>query len=322
MAKLTVLPLACLLGCSPTPQYPPAAQPVIGTIYDEETLTIAGGEQAIELFEVSPAREHTVRISIPQGAYPEGTQVTIRMAADFEYPSPGQLAVFILANNYFPQEIHDLAVQVLPADVVPATPLAVEVKGTGEPWGFDILHALESEQTWDIVQSGIFAAFGPDEPDNPILRFNITSPGLWTVALPSIPQLQGRLERKELSCGSSKVENPAPATLILEGSSYVWTRQNQAGCTVTTTGLLTFRMDGSIHIEGPPHDDLDYDFDLVDGGIAGIRIKNWDLDDCKQIAVGMRDAVEHYVLAGSQDLPLPKAGTTCPAGDPRDAGRD
>lgn len=322
-SRSAVLIFVCLVGCSPTPRYPPTAQPVIGTIYDEAELTISGTDQEVELFVVRPARQHMVRISIPQGAYPKGTQVTFRMVARLEtYSSPPpQLASFIFEGS------DDLALQVLPADVVPAQPLTVAVKGTGRPWGFDLLHAVETDLKWAIVESGLFALPAPDEPDQLILRFGIGMPGLWTVALPEIPQLQGRLERKALVCRSVQVENPPPATLDLKGSRYVLTRQDSRGCAVTTAGTFTFETTTwEIYIQGSDHNDsAEYDFDVVDGRITGIWLKFWGrLDECQQQqGTGELFDKEHYVLLpGSQDLPSPVVGTVCPAGVSRDAGHD
>jgi hypothetical protein len=327
-SRSAVLIFVCLVGCSPTPRYPPTAQPVIGTIYDEEELTISGTDQEVELFVVRPARQHMVRVSIPQGAYPKGTQVTFRMVAHLGIYSspPPQLASFIFADDHN-GPLDDLALQVLPADVVPAQPLTVAVKGSGRPWGLDLLHAVETDPKWEIVESGLFALPAPDEPDQLILRFNIGMPGLWTVALPEIPQLQGRLERKELVCRSLKVENPAPATLDLKGTRYVQTRQDPLGCTVTTAGTFTFKTTWEIYIQGSDHNDTaEYDFDVVDGRITGIWLKFWELDECQQQGTGDFSDLydkEHYVLLpGSQDLPSPVVGTVCPAGVSRDAGHD
>ena len=169
--------VALVFACEPTPNFPTPEQPVPGMIWEERSAIATGADQQIGLLykQYLDSGQHRIRVSIPAGAYPVGTRVTIRLVFDLGTLADigdvmGQLAGLSGAS---------MALQILPAGLVPARPLRIEISNVWpKTSNFDLLHAYEGDHTWTTVAKVDIGAT--------TVAFEVGQPGLWTLADPTV----------------------------------------------------------------------------------------------------------------------------------------
>ena len=166
-----------LFACDPTPNYPTPQEPVVGTVQEEKGVVVGGTSQQIGMHYIGYLGKDSLRITIPAGAYPVGTRVTVRIVSEFGPPgSPDETLGRLLGWLLSPGS----ALQVLPASPPPALSLRVEFDNIGRNAGvMDLLHAHEGDSAWVTVAKV--------DCNGPTVAFDIGEPGLWTLARPPVP---------------------------------------------------------------------------------------------------------------------------------------
>jgi len=150
------------LACEPTPNYPVPEQPMVGEILEEQSAVVTADNQPIVLQAV------VARLSVPAGAYPASTRVTLRLVNDLPMPVD-------TSSSYFgyPQQYRVQAVQVLPAQPSPAKPLQLVLFGGEESLYYTVFHAREGQSIW--TNTGMVL-----RDTGAGLSVAISEPGLWT----------------------------------------------------------------------------------------------------------------------------------------------
>jgi|GEM_PF-4530939 len=169
---------AVVLGCEPTPRYVAPEKPVVGTVELEASVTVTGGSGELDFYYDESLQEYRLRITIPAGAYPKGTVVTVRVLSKVLLRADTEVVLGPFVNG---GSTRVRALQLLPASLPPAVPLQVALVGGLAPWTFDVLHAREGDPAWAVV--------GSVEPSaaDPMLSFDIDAPGLWSIGQQPLP---------------------------------------------------------------------------------------------------------------------------------------
>lgn len=153
---------ALFLACEPTPNYPAPEQPIVGEILEEQSAVVTRNGQPIVLQTVAAT------LSVPAGAYPASTRVTLRLVNDLPMPIDTSSSYFGYPQQYLVQ-----AVQVLPAQPSPAEPLQLVLFGGTQSLSYTVFHAREGESTW--TSTGMVL-----QDTGAGLSVAISEPGLWT----------------------------------------------------------------------------------------------------------------------------------------------
>jgi len=152
-----------LVACEPTPTYPVPEQPIVGEILEEQSAVVTAAGQPIVL------QTGAATLSVPVGAYPASTRVTLRLVNNLPMPADASSSYFGYPQSQYPVQ----AVQVLPAQPSPAKPLQLVLFGGMQSLYYTIFHAREGESTW--TNTGMVL---PDTGAG--LSVAISEPGLWT----------------------------------------------------------------------------------------------------------------------------------------------
>jgi hypothetical protein len=135
-------------------------------ILEERSAIVTGSDRQIGLaYDENAPGQHLIRVSLPAGAYPAGTRVTIRKVTNLA--APNAMSMFVYGRSNF------VALQVLPVAQTPALPLHVELTGHGSPGVYVLWHARESDMEWTVT--------GELEATATTMSFAIGEPGLWAV---------------------------------------------------------------------------------------------------------------------------------------------
>src|SRR3569623_1499497 len=162
-------------ACDPAPRYDSPQSPYVGVTYAEGSIVTTGDTQAISILS-DRLGDNGVTLSLPAGAYPPGTRVTLRWVSDLGLTGSDvdQLDQF---GSWNCRDYSDVAAQVLPPAPPPASPLTLTLPAT-DPTSYDILHANECDAVWQVA--GTVQAV--DLGSYPLwASFEIASPGLWTL---------------------------------------------------------------------------------------------------------------------------------------------
>jgi hypothetical protein len=152
-----------IVACEPTPTYPVPEQPIVGEILEEQSALVTANGQPIVL------RAYAASLSIPTGAYPAGTRVTLRLVNSLPMPADTSSSYFGYPQSECPVQ----AVQVLPAQPSPAQPLQLVLFGGVQSLSYTIFHAREGELTW--TNTGLVLL-----NTSAGMSVAISEPGLWT----------------------------------------------------------------------------------------------------------------------------------------------
>jgi len=166
-------------GCDPAPGYGPQAAPYVGVTYAEDSVVATGVAQSLKLFFSEDFAQYQIVLSLPEGAYPPGTTVTMRVVVDDQLtvPNGDVVALDSFLGRPSQHQGSPLAVQVLPAMPPPATPLMLGLLGY-DGTSYDVLHASECDAAWQVVTAGQAVAVDDRRRSFSIA---ITAPGLWTL---------------------------------------------------------------------------------------------------------------------------------------------
>jgi hypothetical protein len=214
-------------GCDPEPNFGTPEGPFVGIIQTETNVTATGASQTIGFFPNELLEQgFDLRISIQPGAYAPGTRVTVRLVVGLDLDADADIAFNQIVGLGFE------ALQILPANVPPVTPLRIDVAGSLQPWPFEVLHAREGDTKWTAV-----GTLPPPDASAPFpgMSFDVDQPGLWTLGQrPLPPSIQGHLDR---SLG------PAVGHLYAGeyARSFLWTAF-RTGATVLGTALILASM--------------------------------------------------------------------------------
>jgi hypothetical protein len=167
---------ASLVACDPAPNYPTPQEPLVGTVQQEKGVVADGTSQEIGMLYRGYFGKDSLRITIPAGAYPVGTRVTVRIVSAFG--PPGRPDQTLRRPPGWPVSPGS-ALQVLPASPPPALSLRVEFDMEGNEGVMDLLHAHEGDSAWVTVAEV--------DCNGPTVDFDIGEPGLWTLAQPPVP---------------------------------------------------------------------------------------------------------------------------------------
>ena len=151
------------LACEPTPNYPIPEQPNVGEILEEQSAVVTAAGQPIVL------QTGAATLSVPVGAYPASTRVTLRLVNNLPMPADSRSSFFGYPQSESPIQ----AVQILPAQPSPAKPLQLVLFGGEESLYYAVFHAREGQSTW--TNTGMVL---PDTGAG--LSVAISEPGLWT----------------------------------------------------------------------------------------------------------------------------------------------
>jgi hypothetical protein len=292
------------LACEPTPNYPPAMQPIVGHIELEKPIVTSGDDQQLKVYGFNrdgSEGEVALSISIPAGAYPAGTQFAVRLLNDLSLTANTGL---LMSRFPHPGLGGYGAFQILPASPPPALPLRIELLTKGDPWSFDLLHASESDKAWTQVAS-LDATAGS-------VSFEILEPGLWTLGqLPLPSSLQGRLIQAP-SGSMAKV-------LDLVGNNYSFAQLSADNCYEIEVGRVVAEGGDTLGFEvrWNQYSFLDFVLDPSGDGVTFSRHE----DPCPSSSGcgEMKSTIGHFVLSQA-GTPGPLPGPTCP--ESTDAGRD
>jgi hypothetical protein len=182
-------------GCDPAPRYGPQAPPYIGVTYAEDSVVATGLPQSLTLFFDQDFAQHQVMLSVPEGAYPSGTTVTIRAGVvdQLAVPNGDRVVLDSFLGRHGGHQGAPLAVQVLPAIPAPAKPLTLGLLGYQyDATSYDVLYANECDAAWQVVGAGQAVAVDDRKRSFSIA---IAEPGLWTlgqagsgaIPLPAMP---------------------------------------------------------------------------------------------------------------------------------------
>jgi hypothetical protein len=308
LPAITLVIVASLLACDPSPNYPPAAEPLVGKILEEKDVHTTGAALELGLFYDPFLGGDHVRVVVPAAAYPAGTRVTLRglISPQMRTTTVVVLSKFLSGGpDYYPAGD---ALQVLSENQAPSVPLHIELAGRYRPWAYDLLYAREDAQAWSII--------GNLQVAGSTLSFDVTEPGLWTVGqLPLPPSLQGRLISPDLRL------------LDLVGTTYSLAIPTVPGCYEVETGTMT-----AIDASGTIYEYVDFFSSSrawarlmysLDSSGTGINFVAQDSDSCDPVGCA-KAPVGHFVVSqsGTPDpLPAPPDGG-CPAaaGGAGDAG--
>lgn len=160
-------------------------------------MVATGSSQRLNILADGPTGAGGVTLSVPDGAYPAGTKVTLRWMNELGLTGEDvdQLNQFQFRHAPY----GDVAVQVLPAAPLPASPLALELPAIA-PTTYDILHANECDAAWQIAGTAQGVALGPYSAS---VSFEIASPGLWALGLQPDGGQSMPAERPEAGCRTS-----------------------------------------------------------------------------------------------------------------------
>lgn len=168
LAGVTAL-TTLLVACEPTPTYPVPEQPIVGEILEEQSALVPANGQPIVLQAV------VARLSVPAGAYPAGTRVTLRLVNYLPTLPVGTNTSFFGYPDFSRSPVE--AVQVLPAQPSPAKPLQLVLLGGVQSESYTVFHAREGASTW--TNTGMVL---PNTAEG--LSVAISEPGLWTAGDP------------------------------------------------------------------------------------------------------------------------------------------
>jgi hypothetical protein len=158
-----------LAACEPSPSYPPAEQPLVGRIVEEQSKIVDASWRQFQLDSIQGWGN--IHIDLPEGAYPVGTLVTVRLVTDLKMQSDTPLALDGLV--YYRRAAFE-AIQLLPSDRAPAVAMSVGIDGDGRTGPYELLHAREGDLAWTLV--------GTIQKTTPItLVFDIDASGLWSL---------------------------------------------------------------------------------------------------------------------------------------------
>ena len=309
---------AAVLACEPTPRYATPEEPLVGKVALEAStvVTDAGGE--LDFFYADWLPAYRLRVSIPAGAYPKGTVVTIRLLSELDTRADTEIVLgrFLNGGNANIQ-----ALQLLPASLTPAVPVHVAIVGALNPWTFDVLHARETAPAWTVVTS-----VAPSTTDVTTLPFDMDAPGLWTIGqLPLPASLQGHLQRVQLACGDVPVSAPRVRTVDFVRNSYHWSSPAGPGCDQVDSGTIQAAY-------SPDCVDFSPNFGVggtacfvLDGAGTGLSLSWLVYGGPSNECPGTTVETEQYVLmpAASVDAGASQTDGSCPpdAGGGSDGGR-
>lgn len=140
----------------------------MGEILEEQSAVVTADGQPIVL------QALVASLSVPAGAYPAGTRVTLRLVNNLPMPADtSSTSYFGYPRSGYPIQ----AVQVLPAQPSPAKPLQLVLFGGMQSLSYTVFHAREGESTW--TNTGMVL---PNTGEG--LSVAISEPGLWTAGDP------------------------------------------------------------------------------------------------------------------------------------------
>jgi hypothetical protein len=164
-------------GCDPTPHFPPVVPPPPGLIQYEAEMVAR--DDIPTTFYV----DQGLWLSIPAGAVPNGTPVTVRLLVGVGSSSGPRMAERPLVT--WVSAFGDSAIQVLPESLVLSSP--GEMRFSRFPAPSDrvgtcpvVLHARSEDSEWQVV--GRATITGSDSTDVVDLSVSIDRGGLWSVA--------------------------------------------------------------------------------------------------------------------------------------------
>lgn len=152
--------VVALAACDPEPSYPAPEQPVVGVILDEQSSLVTANGQPIALHFTY------ADLSVPPGAYPLGTWVTLRLVGSLRMQAE-------MGDAYLNPPIQ--AVQLLPARPAPAVALQVVLHYGPGSKSYAIFHAIEGDPAWTSTGMVVQATIED-------LAFSASAPGLWAAS--------------------------------------------------------------------------------------------------------------------------------------------
>lgn len=135
-----------------------------------QSSAIVGESDAQLLLGYDPHTDaYHVRVSVPAGSYPVGTLVTARLVIRIGTPDDSRTVLRYTSG------VDCSALQLLPAALVPASPLRLELANPfPENDTVLLLHAREADPVWSLLGE-------VDENESP-MSIALSEPGLWTLA--------------------------------------------------------------------------------------------------------------------------------------------
>jgi hypothetical protein len=153
--------VVALAACEPTPKYPVPEQPVVGEILGEQSGVVAADGQSVVI------DAGLARLSVPAGAYPAGTRVTLRLVGNMRMQPEADSSLW--GYPQYPVQ----AAQILPAQPPPAQALEVVFHGGEQSVYFAVFHATEGDSAWTGTGMVVLNTGAG-------LPFAASAPGLWT----------------------------------------------------------------------------------------------------------------------------------------------
>lgn len=229
-SALVAAALASLVAaCEPEPHFATPEGPLPGKIVTEASLVADGSDQQLGLLyrsDLDPYQGgYRIKVTVPQGAYPVGTRVTVRLLYQIE-----------TQGRYIGLEPFSwtsaTALQILPAGRDPERPLHIEfVESRIGNTSYLLLHAREAASDWSVV-SGLDGSYLNTS-------FEATRSGLWSST--RNVSTGALFKRVGLTCDGRSVSNPHPVLLDLIDGVYSATTINNQGCHVTQTAPMLIR---------------------------------------------------------------------------------
>jgi hypothetical protein len=212
---------AAAAGCTSAPVFPPAEQPLVGTVLIEQEVVVGSSGTNVNL---AGTYFSIATLYIPPGAVPAGTRLLVRLLRDVHKELPGAT----------PEDFWSYTVQILPATVTFATPATLttpSILRAARVGG--VLFAREDDTAWQ--RRGEPTASG----DRSSLSVSIDGPHLWSLEGATVFEPIGTFVRTELWCGNATVRAPADTIEFSGGGDYLWMR-NVVGatCTFAETGRV------------------------------------------------------------------------------------
>jgi hypothetical protein len=234
-ALLALAAVAAGPACEPSPRFPDPAQPLVGEVMVERTLTM--GSEAIEL------KTNVATLHVDPGTVPVGTKLVWRIVdgivKDLPGSSAGQQWSFYYGQPTSVQLIADVATFARPVVLTVSTSFDTR---NGD---VDVLHADESAAAWTRVGKATRAP----TLSGSWFTAELTEPHLWTLAVAPPPPFNppvGLFRLERLMCGTDVVAATPNETLELDGFRYVWTFDPGSSCAVVDRGESRISIDAAL----------------------------------------------------------------------------
>jgi hypothetical protein len=208
-------------GCVSAPVFPPAEQPLVGTVLIEQEVVVGSCGSDVNL---AGTYSSIATLYIPPGAIPAGTRLLVRLLRDVRKELPGVAA----------EDFWGYTVQILPATVTfaaPATlttPYPLRAARVG-----GVLFAREDDTSWQ--RRGEPTVSG----DRSSLSLPIDGPHLWSLEGATVFEPTATFVRTALLCGNATLPAPADTIDFSGGGDYLWMRTVPgATCTFAEAGRV------------------------------------------------------------------------------------